>query len=697
MKVSLLLNAVISGFVLVGNSMVVHAQTGQNDSKWNVNLPAGLLTDSSTDLQFRKIGGISGKKDIIQYTTGLHISPNGKFLLHNSHIIPIDGGEAIRFVDMPAYRSTWSPNGKMIAYYSGGIWVIPVSQEVGRPTGPARKIIDGDYWYETSVQWSPDSEKIVFHSDDQHLHIFSLKDGSQTKIVQDGVFRVVQGGWSPDGRHIACRRPNEGIWIVPVDGGETRKLIDTKSRVRPYWSPDGKWISFQGDGRLQFVRVSDAATFDIPLPEEAGVYISPSSNGRLLFYRSSYEWTDTLKIISAGGGKPVDPTRGRMFSAVAHKWSPDGKFILTWAQDEDKWVNWIVPITGGTPHPLRLDVSIPGELEQGFLSPDSKKLVFSSKSPDGQMRYWVSPVSLTTGKASGLVTEVFDKGEVQDISHRWSQDGSKLLFLFEKDLWMSRTDGSGAVQLTGVGDRQVVRRRYSFSPDGSAVAWISYSTSTGISVLRMRRLSEDKARDIAETSKRLAHQWSPDGSRIAYEFHGSEEDATRELFVASVPDGESKKLIEVRPEYHASFDYRWAPGGERLALVVGRKVMLFHFPGGESQQIGNLIDPVLGRCFGMAWSPDGQVLALSMEQKPSASHREEFGTRIFTVTVPEGRWIELEGEPDYNYTVSWSPDGKWISYDSEEYIKVRPEGILWELDVDAFLNRAKEEPDTGSL
>ncbi len=295
-----------------------------------------------------------------------------------------------------------------------------------------------------------------------------------------------------------------------------------------------------------------------------------------------------------------------------------------------------------------------------------------------------------TGKASGLVTKVFDKGEVQ--IEEWSSDGSELIFLFEKDLWLSRTDGSGANQLTGDADREVVRRSYRCSPDGSAVSWIAHSTSTDMSVLRMRRLSEDTSRDIVETPKRVAYEWSPDGSRMVYELYGPKEDATRELYAVSTPDGEPRKLMETKlDDYHSGFKYSWSPSGESLALLVGRKVMLFRFPGGKDAQIGSLIDPALGRCFGMNWSPDEQTIALTLEEKPGQSNRKEAGTRVFTVTVPDGRWTELNAEPGDKWVINWSPDGKWLSYDVEEMVKIRPEGILWELDINAYLKQMDQK------
>ena len=602
MKHKFQLIVVILGLVAIGNQWIVHAETNNNDVKSNTRLTNDLIINADTGLQFRKAFGITGSRDVIEYNTGLHMSPNGKFLLCGMIVIPLEGGDLIKLVDLPTYRGSWSPNGKMIAFYSGGIWIIPISQETGQTTGPAKKVVDGDYWYQFNVQWSPDSDKIVFNSRDGQLQVFSIKDGTRTQITKEGVY-CIQGGWSPDGQYIAFNQDSESIWIIPVNSGEARKLIETKGRTVPYWSSDGKWIFYQGPGglrrELHFVRVSDSFEVNVTLPEEIGSYISLSPDGkRMFFYKPSYEWSDTLKIVSASGGKPLDPTRGRIFSAVVQQWSPDGKFILTWGENDDEWIYWVVPLSGDEPYPLRLDVSVQGKLEQKSLSPDAKKLLFSSQAPQGQKQYWVAPISLMTGKATGLVTKIFDKGEAQDF--RFSQDGSKLTFIFEKDLWLTRTDGSGAVQLTGASDRQVVRRRHRSSPDGSAISWISHSPSSGLSILRIRRLSEDKPRDVAETSKRIGYQWSPNGSRIAYEFYGSKEDTTHELFMVSASGGEPRKLIEMKQDdYHTSFDYRWSPSGKSLALLVVRRLLVFQFPDGESQQVGGLLDPLLGRCFGI--------------------------------------------------------------------------------------------------
>ena len=68
-------------------------------------------------------------------------------------------------------------------------------------------------------------------------------------------------------------------------------------------------------------------------------------------------------------------------------------------------------------------------------------------------------------------------------------------------------------KIVNIQDTPFVRRNQLLT--ASAISWISYSASTGTTVIRIRRLSEDKSQDIAETFKRLWYQWSPDGQALA--------------------------------------------------------------------------------------------------------------------------------------------------------------------------------------
>ena len=252
MKSNTLLIGAILTFVGFASQTIVKAEAEDGNLKWHTNLTTGLITEADTGLQFRKVCGIGGSKDVIDYPTGLHISPNGKFLLFNNNVVPLENGDAFQLVESGALRSSWSPDGKKIAFYSGGIWLINVSPETGRAAGPARKIVEGAFWYNLPVQWAPDSDRFAFQSRDGKLHVFSIKDDSSIQITDDNVMRT-PGAWSPDGQHIACRHSSGGVSIVPVKDGEPRQLVETKTRVVPYWSPDGKWVFFRSSGELQFV------------------------------------------------------------------------------------------------------------------------------------------------------------------------------------------------------------------------------------------------------------------------------------------------------------------------------------------------------------------------------------------------------------------------------------------------------------
>jgi len=652
------------------------AQTPQRQLQSEVVLRDGRITDSATGLQFRKVCGIAGTRDIIEFNNDsqhLRMSPNGKFLLYNNYVIPLEDGEIINLVDMPALRSVWSPDGKKIVFHSDGIWVIPVSPETSRPTGPAQELLDGGYMYQFNVRWSPDSEKIVFWSTDQHLSILSLDDGKVTKITQ-GAQYYVQGGWSPDGRWIVFNQNRDSMWVIPSEGGEARKLAGTAGRAMAHWSPDGKWVFYQRNRKLHFIRVSDALTFNIRLPQEVGYYVSWSQDDKkMLFYKCSYEYMNTLKIVPSSGGEPFGPIGLNLWD---QHWTADSKFVLTRGKHDGKWTYWIVPLTGDNAFPLRLDVSLSGNFYCEILSPDTKKLLFSQRTADTEKQYWVTPILLRQGKTVGLPTKIFERGEVERFD--WSSDGSKLAFLYQQELWMARTDGSPPVQLAETSDSRIVR--FAWSPDGSAIVWISHSPSSGKSILQMRRLSEDESRVITESPTYIRFKWSPYGRRIAYEFFELKKGTNRELYVVPALGGESKRLIQ------GSIDgWAWSPSGDRLAVLADQKLLIFPIPDGEYYQLGKLLDPNWNEYHDMKWSPDGREIALIMLPKLNSSTEDI--TSLFTVSVPEGTWTKLTGRSGTSYSLSWSPDGKWIAYDLEDFIKTRPEGILWEVEIDAYLKK----------
>jgi dipeptidyl aminopeptidase/acylaminoacyl peptidase len=49
--------------------------------------------------------------------------------------------------------------------------------------------------------------------------------------------------------------------------------------------------------------------------------------------------------------------------------------------------------------------------------------------------------------------------------------------------------------------------------------------------------------------------------------------------------------------------------------------------------------------------------------------------------------IKITKTQEKCYSPSWSPDGKWISYNSDGFVKTRPEGTMWEVDFEEMLDK----------
>lgn len=125
-----------------------------------------------------------------------------------------------------------SPDGKLLAFESS----------VMNADGSGRRGLRGCSSAVTP-SWSPDSKRLVCRtSGGEGLSIADVANGTVTPLTPKG------GGpaWSPDGRTIAFS--DEGLWVVPADGGARRRLGRRRleSDGRPSWSPDSRRLAYLG-------------------------------------------------------------------------------------------------------------------------------------------------------------------------------------------------------------------------------------------------------------------------------------------------------------------------------------------------------------------------------------------------------------------------------------------------------------------
>jgi serine/threonine protein kinase len=240
-------------------------------------------------------------------------------------------------------RPRWSPDGREIAFQSGGdIWI------AGRSGGLAKKLTDGQA-YDLFALWSPDGREMAYTSIQEgntDVWIMPVQGGAARRLTSHpaddwGV------GWSPDGQEVLVysRRDGESIWAVPSRTGDPRRLTDDPAdravKWWPFWSRDGEWVYFTSDDPEGTVwRVPRQGGEAEPFLKD-GWSPAWSPDGSRVFFAARRDGHTNLYEKGPGpdGGRPLTDFVGKRGS-LATLDGTDGEYLyFTWREDVgDLWV-----------------------------------------------------------------------------------------------------------------------------------------------------------------------------------------------------------------------------------------------------------------------------------------------------------------------------------------------------------------------
>jgi len=622
------------------------------------------IVDPKTGLKFTVAKKISGENDMIVNTDRLRLSPNGKFLLYKGQIVPLDGSKAFKLEALHGTEfAAWSPDGKLIAYRDKlAIWLLPVSPETGQATGPARKLLDDQLnWTEREILWSRDSEWIILSGSYygyRHTAV-SVQDGRPMQPLDYTRFSLR----SPDQKSLAYFKPRNGVWTVPVGGGASRLVsgfaswrVPESAIVPLWWSPDGDWL-LCGSGRLagnydelRFVCGADHREVAIRTPEEIGrVGLGVSPDGRKLqFYKSSYEGRDVFKVAPIRGGglaelafcRLVDINRRRSLS------SPDGRRWFFIGYKGGWGVPYVATSAAGDPVEVKLPEEVKREersinnwwAERWLVSPDCKRLIRTDQyvTTRGLLSdLYVIPISLEKAKSTGPPTLIFKEwqwGSPDDMV--WSPDSSRLAIpssTKKGGLWVVPADGGPPKQLTQ-------------SPE-------EYESDP---------------------------KWSPDGKFIAY---GVESPGQISLYIIPSDGGVPKRLWTRSGNYNLR--YTWFPDSREIGLVSDDTLVAVAIADGSVRPFLKLAEAGFPRLRWLQWSPDGQTLGLY------GAKDEELGP--IALFHASDKRIEILPDPDpgEKSRPGWTGDSQAIFYYASRSEKVRPAGLIYEVDIAGAWTQAK--------
>ena len=411
---------------------------------------------------------------------------------------------------------------------------------------------------------------------------------------------------APGGRELVLRQGNL-LHLRPLDDFSSRPLPGTEGAMMPAFSPDGKWVAFEQDGRLRRIALTGESISEIAVADP-GPGLAWGEDGRIYF--SSLGGNGGIWRVPAAGGMP-EPVTAVSDSAMEHihAWPqllPGGKDLLftvigpSGGALDSRVV--VETIGSGTRVTLAEGATFGRYLASGhLLYVTNEGTVFAAPYDRGKRS--------VRGAPQPVLTDVFVASWGGGTPLAVSDDGT---LVFEPGLGapprivraVDRT-GRDLGEIVPAGDLDGVR----LSPDGRRVATsVRAPSKSDIWMFgpdgEPERLTFDEAEDEFPV-------WSPDGLAIAYT--SSLASQARRVQSRAIAAGTRPRRMLTWPRH-------------------------LHLTG---------------------WSRDGHWL-LGYDLSPAT------GRDVWAIAVDASDSIPVAGGPASEAEPDFSPDGRWVAFETNE-------------------------------
>jgi Tol biopolymer transport system component len=458
---------------------------------------------------------------------------------------------------------------------------------------------------------------------------------------------------SPDGTVLAFVAAKAGgppqIYVRRLDQLQATMLPGTDGAGAPFFSPDGQWIAFFSDGRLKKISVTGGAPVTLcDAPDNRGG--SWADDGSIIFAPNN---RSPLFRVSSSGGKPDAVTR-LDDGYLTHRYPyvlPGGRAVLFTASK-----------TGGESEGADIAVQpLPSGrqkvVHQGGYFPRffGNHLLYVQQGTVFAAPFDVSRLELLTEPAP-VLENVMSASNTAYSEFAFSAGGSLVYLPGDRPnavsvYWM-RNDGKTEPMRPPPGNYS----NLSFSPDGTLIA-LSVGEGGSSDIWSYDWARDTMSRLTSNTAFDRNPVWTPDGRRVSFDsprggpfnIYWQRADGT----------GGEQRLTESK---NVQYAWSWHPSGRFLAFgelspQTNYDILILPMEGDETSgwKPGKptvfLATPFTEE--NAAFSPDGKWLAYDSTE----SGRNEIYVRPFP--GPGGKWQVSTGGGEYP---TWSRNGKDLFY-----------------------------------
>src|SRR5215470_7574679 len=370
-----------------------------------------------------------------------------------------------------------------------------------------------------------------------------------------------------------------------------------------------------------------------------------------------FSYAGDLWIASRNGGEASRLTTG-VGNETSPQFSPDGTTVAFTGEYDGNVDLYTIPATGGVPKRLTYH---PGPDGLAGWTPDGKQLLFVSQRASDSGRF----ARLFTMPVDGVFPT--DVPLPMGYAGSYSPDGAKLAYEplprgfgawkryrggMASSIWIANLSDSSVERLPRVDSNDfnpmwVGDKVYFLSDRSGPITLFAYDTKTK----KVAQLIQNNGLDIKSASA------GPDG--IVYEQFGS-------LNIYDLKSGKSGKvnitingdMLALRPKYEKVGtrinNAAISPTGARAVFEARGDIISVPAEKGDARNLTNTTgvaerDP--------SWSPDGKWIAyFSDESGEYQLHlRDQKG-------LGEVKKINLGDPPSFFYNTTWSPDSRWLTY-----------------------------------